>query len=226
MKYCIILVVWLLTLNSLFGQSTKCCIPFENGKDTAFWYKWSGENAEKIGLEDLTQTNDSLHFRFWTETKSVDVWTKDFKFFSGFLTLYTESIPKDVNSLSKGKFYSKKILLDDSTAKNVYLLFDSLAVFSIPPQEDIKGWENGNDGDIFLIEYSTPNTYSFKSYWTPSNYPNIKEAFVIDTLSKQLDKMLAMGNRWSKFIRSLPKGSYNAGGATVILTDITVRKKK
>jgi len=225
MKRCITLFVCLLTASTLFAQATKCCIPMENGKDTSFWYKLNKENAEKIGLKDLTRTSDSLHFRFWTETKLIDIWTEDFKTFSGFLIVYTEEEPKDFNDKTKRKFYSKKIVLDDSSAKRVYLLFDSLAVFNIPPQEDIKDWKSGLDGDIFLIEYSTSNTYSFKSYWTPSDYPNIKEAVLIDTLTQQLNKMLAMDNRWSKFLRSLPKGWYTSDGSTVTRA-ITVKKKK
>ena len=125
--------------------------------DTSLWYKWEQRDFREGGLPDLTQSKDSLHFRFSTETQAIDIWTNDFKTFNGTFMNHTTSEPCD-DCLIKGKskFYSNKYNLDTAKARMAYDLFDKLSIFDIPTQDSIKGWDQGNDGEEFLIEHSTP----------------------------------------------------------------------
>jgi len=226
MKSIFPLITFFLLTEALFAQQSKCCIPLENGKDTAFWYKWSQENIAKNGLPNLLKTIDSLHYRFRTQNQVIDIWTNDFKYFNGTVTNYTTAVPDGNQSKGEGKFYSETKMIESRTTKLIDEIFNSLGIFNVPPQSDIVGWEDGSDGGIVIIECSTPTKYSFKSYWTPSLFKNIKEAITIDSLSKTLNAMLARGYSWANFLHRLPKGCYTNDGAFLVCTDIPIKRKK
>jgi hypothetical protein len=211
-------VLFLILLSSsVFGQTKTCVIPIMGNGDTTLSYKWQQGYALQMGLADLIKSNDSLHFRFWTETQSIDIWTNDFTIFKGLLSNYTRSIIEDkikkgITTSQPGKFFSSFSTIDSATAKQVYKLFEENFIFKIPTGDSIEGWGNGLDGTELLIEHSTPTAYSFKEYWSPSAFKKIKEAVTIDELSKQLESLLKMNESWAHFIDGLPIGCYYAGG--------------
>lgn len=201
-----------------YAQTKTCEIPRYKNGEVALWYTWTQENNTKAGLPDLTQSSDTLHFRFSTETQAIDIWTKDYKSFRGTFANHTTSEPcRDCLIKGKSKYYSRKYDLDSSTAREVYELFCKLSIFSIPNQDSIKGWTSGYDGEEFLIECSTPSHYSFKEYWSPDGFKNeIKEAALIDSLANQLKSKLEMNTSFYAFIDLLPSGTYHAGSYVVI----------
>lgn len=213
-----------------FGQTKNISIPTYKSGDTSFWYKWQKEKFAKIGLVDLITLKDGMHFRLSTETQAVEIWTADFRTFYGTFANYTTTYDPDKYERKKPKpekFYSNKTELDTATSRRVYYIFMSLSIFSIPTQDSIPGWYSGNDGIEYLIEFSTPAEYSFKGYWTPSAYKDkIKEAALIDSLTNQLETTLQMQQSFSTFIDSLPFGSYNAGGISIVTTLKANKRRK
>jgi len=96
------------------------------------------------------------------------------------------------------------------------LHLQSFKVFQIQTDDSIQGWIQGKDGDEYMFEYATPHYYSFKQYWMPMAYGDIKEAVIINTIIKQLSQILNMKKCWSDFIHTLPKGSYHAGSKYLV----------
>jgi hypothetical protein len=223
-------LLFLLTVQTTFGQTKNISIPTYKNGDTSLWFKWQQEKYAKVGLPNLTNSYDSLHFRFSTETQAIDIWTADFKTFNGTFANFTTS--SDPNKYKKenppaDKFYSNKDKLDTATARQVYNIFNELSIFSIPTGDSIEGWHLGNDGDEYLIEYSTPTNYSFKEYWTPSYYKDkIIEAASIDSLAKQLETTLQMQKAFGLFLNTLPIGCYFSGSFFVTCTQKPKKKAK
>lgn len=165
MRFIIFIIALLICINSVSGQTKTCNIPTYKNGDTSFSYKFKSEISNKIGLTNLTNSTESMHFRFWTETQVIDIWTNDFIKFNGQLINFTTSIKSKKNNES---FYSEIISLNQSKTDSIYKAFDENLIFNIPDQENIPGWKSGVDGSIYFIEYSSKSEYSFKSYWTPS----------------------------------------------------------
>src|SRR5689334_17387718 len=93
-----------------FGQTKNIQIPIYRDKDTTLWYILTKKNIQKIGLQDLTTTNQRLHFRFWTERQVIDIWTTDNKTFEGKFISYTKEYDPDKYKTVKPKpeqFFSK-----------------------------------------------------------------------------------------------------------------------
>ncbi|MBL7896607.1 MAG: hypothetical protein JNK50_15025 [Bacteroidia bacterium] len=232
-----VIVTFLLFGQHYFGQTKSIFVPIHRNSssyraDTSFWYIIQNNNFLKAELPDLKKSIDSLHFRFSTDIQAVDIWTTNFQTFHGIFTNFTTSYHHDPYKLDPRPeaFFSSKSNLDEKTAKEIYNIFNSLSIFSIPTDSRILGWESGNDGIEYLIEYSTPTNYSFKEYWTPYAYKKtIKEAALIDSLVQQLETNLQLAKKFKDFINTLPEGSYYAGdhgGLNIITTDKKAKKKK
>ena len=213
MKSYIIIVIVSLYCLTTFGQIKTYDIPIENG-DTSLWFKKKQKEMKKMELSNLTISSDTLHFRFWTIIQVVDIWTKDFKTFNGVFLNHTVNTTN--NKKNPDKIYFNKTPIDTATARIIYNLFADNLIFQIPSDKKIKGWEKREDGEEFLIEYSTNTFYAFKEYWSPSVYKEIKDAVIIDKLVKKMNSILNFDKNWNKFIHSLPKGCYRTGEITQI----------
>lgn len=214
MKQLIIIFFLFFILNNFsFGQIKTFDIPIENG-DTSLWYKWKHRDIKQMDIPDLRISSDNFHFRFWTEIQIVDIWTNDFKTINGFYLNYT--IKTTNNKKNPTKIFFNKTSIDTVTARKIYnLLVDNL-IFQIPSDYKINGWNQGDDGEEFLMEYSTKTFYTFKEFWTPSAYKDIKEAIIIDDFTKKLKLILNFDENWNRFIHGLPRGCYRAGEITQI----------
>ena len=163
---------------------------------------------------------DSFHFRFSTENQAVEIWTNDYLHFHGIFLNFTKS-----QNIKPEIYYSQVNSIDTFNAKYIYNLLSKSGIFQIPTQENIHGWQNGLDGEYYIIQYSTPKIYSYKKYWSPDAFKNIKEAVIIDSVYKQIYRVLKIGERWSNFIGLLPIGCYEFGDGLVSCTKHKHKKK-
>lgn len=227
----------LLIITSLFfiktslAQNKSIDIPVYREKDTTLWFISTKENIKKIGLQDLVTTREPVHFRLWTERQTLDVWTIDNKSFAGKFVNYTKRHDPDkykTNTLKPEKFYSKVDAIDTATARQLFEFLEHLQVFQVPSHDNIKGWSSGTDGNTYLIEYSTPTQYTFKTYWTPEIQikKGIKEAAIIDSAYKYLNLKMDMNKRWSTFIDGLPIGCYHAGSFFLTCNNTNKNRRK
>ena len=202
-----------------FGQNVKVVnIPtyknYKNEIDTSLWYKWKHELAKQINLEDLQSSTDIFHFRFWTDIQAIDLWKADDSSYFGVVTNYAQRY--DDKLLRKGiykigKVYSNQVTLDSSKAKQLFNMIDKFSIVDIPPDDKISGWQQGFDGEEFLIEISTPKQYDFKTYWTPRLFADtLKEAKQIQCFIDFLYNNFKIYDYYQKL--RLPNGSYQRNG--------------
>ena len=185
---------------------------YKNGVQT-FWYKWQQKIVAEVGLSDLTKSTDSLHFRFATDTQIIDIRTNDFKKFDGVVYNFTKKYDSKNSNYDTTSVFMNKKKLKQAAAQEIYTVFKNKSIFEIPSEEKIPGWGMVLDGEIYIIEYSTPSQYSMKTYGTPDMFRHrIKEANTIYALAGQLKLDLGLRDSFQKFINHLPKGCYRAGG--------------
>jgi hypothetical protein len=224
MKYGLLLL-WATAVTTASAQSKR----LDPQSDTAFWCKLKTEVAARIGLADLTTSTDSLHFRYWMENQAVEVWTNDFVHFDGIISNHTEKVESNTKTglpAKKPKFYTDKTKLSATEARNVIDLFDQMHVFQFSSDKQVKGWEEGLDGEEFLLEYATGSTYSFKSYWTPSAQHGVPEADTLVVLNQRLRRMINLSGSWSSFLATLPRGCYTYGEMTMVCPIKKAHRKK
>jgi hypothetical protein len=173
-------IIFLLSFFISVGQNKTVSVPLDFNGDTTHWYKWIQKYTSKNGLEDLSKNTDSLHFRISTMSQAIDIWTNDYKTFRGKVTVFI----KCTNSKQLETYKTISINVDTLIARKIYNLANDNSIFTVPTDNKISGWSQGFDGIEVLIEYSTHNFYSFKQYWTPSVFKDIKEAQAIDTTQR------------------------------------------
>ena len=198
------------------GQNTKSI-----ESDTSIIYKSHQEEMKKIGLKDLTQTKDTLHFRFSSEIQAIDIWSNYYQTFHGSIANFTKEYDPDRykrKRVKPEKFYSEINNIDTSLARVIYNLFMADSIYSIPPQDSIPNWSYGFDGVIYFVEYSTPEHYSFKYYWSPGLFDAIEEAQTIFKFTENLEKLLNLERSFVEFLDILPHGSYHGTGYIIIMT--------
>jgi hypothetical protein len=200
-----LLIVLCLIAQSSFGQSKTIQI---SGNE--FWYSRTKELASVFYLKDITTFSEPFHFRFWTETQAIDIWTPNNKTYQGKIIHYASEVREDKQDTIE-RIHSHIINIDTSTARKIYQYVMQQQLFTIPTQDSIKDWGYGFDGTTYFVEYSTPSLYSFKDYWLPEIQP-LKEAKVIVNVLHFLQQTLNMDTDWDAFAKTLPQGCYNAGG--------------
>jgi hypothetical protein len=209
----------ILSVMSAHGQMEKIIsIPtFKNNKnelDTSLWFKWKYELTKQINLKNLQISTETFHFRFWTDAQALDIWTVDNKTYFGTVTNYAQRY--DNKLLRKGvykidKVFTNQISLDTTKARELFILIDTLSILSIPTDEKITGWQQGFDGEEFLIETSTPTHYNFKTYWAPRIFvDSLNEAKRIQRLVDFLYNDFKLYDYYQKL--KLPAGSYQRNG--------------
>ena len=201
-------------------------VPVRSANDTSLSYKWAQERIQEAGLADLRQSREAVHFRFYTEKQIIDIWSDDRRVFNGVLSNHTSSYTDDNTSSRRkkaqtSKSYFQNIPIDTASARQAYLLFTGGAIAAIPPQDSIPGWDPGFDGYMYYIESSTPDTYSFREYWTPSLYNDkLKEAAALCTFGNKMETLMDTERIFSLFLNRLPKGCYYSGGMYITCTHL------
>ncbi|RYE25369.1 MAG: hypothetical protein EOP45_04860 [Sphingobacteriaceae bacterium] len=201
------------------GQKKFVNIPINSVGDTSYWFKRLNKYTDDKKLFDLTKNLDSVHLRISTITEAVDVWTNDYKNFKGEVTAFVKCGKDQSQSYTT---VSKSI--DTNTAAQIFRVLNNDEILAIPTDNKIKGWGLGFDGTETLIEYSTPKHYSFKEYWSPYVFKEIKEAQLIDTTEKQVWALI----RGINFSDSLLSNgcAFETNGVKGILIKTNQKKKK
>ncbi len=202
-----------------FGQSIKKIeIPFyqnsQNGNDTTSYYKLTLDIIKQTQLPDLELSQDSFHFRYWSDIHALDIWTNDFINYFGLVTNYAKKYNPKL--LKKGKFVIEKIIsnqynLNSIVSRQIYKLVDTLKLCKIPTDSKIKGWTDGLDGEVFIFENSSKTNYALKTYWTPRVFQDtLNEAKRIQYFIDRLNDEFKIRDYYNKL--KLPIGNYQRNG--------------
>jgi len=182
--------------------------------DTSFSFTSDRATASKIHLPDLRKSTDAFHFRLWSGRQALDIWTLESKRYFGAVTSYAQRYNAALfakNNYRIDTVIFKQIALPNAKAKQIFQLIDSLAIISIPTDNQIAGWQEGLDGTEYRIETSTPSSYAYKTYWAPSLFTDtLWEARQIQTLIDKLYANFTLAD-YTKHLKLLP-GHYQHDG--------------
>jgi len=219
-----LLYILLILGTNLFGQTKDLSIPKYKNGDLTFWYKWENERFEKLKLPDLKLTKDSIYFRVSTDNQVIDIQSKDGKNFNGQVIIYTTSY--DQEQKKKSKYYSSRLTLSSDTARQIIDLFNRLNLKDIPTDSEIKDWRLGTDGKTYIFQFATRYKYSFKTYWSPDSFDNLKEAITINDFVTQIESLLTLDKKTQNFFDTLPKDNcYRFGSMSIRCIQSGKRRK-
>lgn len=208
----IVLLVLLLSVITFSGFAQKqISIPLYKNGDTVLWYKWQYELEAKLKLPHLAKDTTRFYFRFHNAGQVLDLYSHDLKTFKGTVTCYTyayELYDTKKQTQKTSALFSQQVKLDSSIARRIFQLTGTVS--TIPTDDSIKGWRQGLDGVTYMFEHSSPASYSFKSYWTPSAQDStLMEAKLIRLFVDTIYK-LVVTKAENDFFATLKPGSYTA----------------
>ncbi len=117
-------------------------------------------------------------------------------------------------------------LLNTDTAKLIRQLILSSDILNLPSDDSIKGWKQGADGITYIIESSTKNYYTFKTYWTPKAQASLQEAVQVQTFVDNLLSLVNAQATWNSFAKTIPYECFINGGPSVICKVLTRKERK
>jgi len=103
-------------------------------------------------------------------------------------------------------------------------LIKSSAILNLPTDNLIKGWKQGFDGITYIIEYSTKEHYSFKTYWTPQMQDTLREGKLVQSFVNSVFELADAKNIWRTFSKTIPYECYINGGN--IACNVLTKKEK
>ncbi|KGK28704.1 hypothetical protein [Cellulophaga sp. E6(2014)] len=195
MKQILTLIILIFLLNPTYGQKN---LDIPENKVIESFMKSLPKKIEKLKLQDLRTSEDSLNIRIWqthnvfTINQNSDSTFSDYKIF----TTNKELVFKSFNFKEN---ISQKIM-------------DSLSVETIMNLKD----ENyrGIDGSFIFLEISTGSIYKVVSYWSPSSERSNDCEAVVEILSV-INNTIDSKKLSNDFLNSLPSGSYRWGMTSV-----------
>ncbi len=189
-----------------------------NDSDTAFWFNWRiGLNSE-IGISTIDRSIEEFEFRFWDGYKVIRLWKSKEKLQSEvifFLREYNENMKSH-----KGRLYHSSLKLNEKTTIAINNLITDLEILNFPSDNKIEGWDQGLDGITYFVETSSPDNYSFKNYWTPTVYSNIKEARIFQYFVNEVNTLKPIQEGFKKFMDHQPFRRYYAGIESAMIATV------
>ena len=209
----------------VFGQTKSLTNVTNPNGDTSLWFKYQNMVINDLALFRLDTTTSTFHFRVWKTNQVLDIWQNSDSSYSSQLTSWvTERTPAKETptdrTLVDRKTFSK------NTVKNILNFVTTSEINKLPTDNLISGWKQGFDGVTYIIELSTPTTYSFKTYWTPkAQDTSLQEAKFLETFVDNIFEIANGKATWKNFEKSIPYECYNVGG-TIRCKVLTKKQKR
>ncbi len=202
----ILSILTILTIQTICGQN-KAFVG-----DTSFWFRYQGDLERKLELQNLLKPIDSNIFRYWSQGQVIEI-TENNESITAQVTYYAYHRK---NRSSRRDTIFQKFKLGEENALNAFQLIHSSGILKIPSENKIKGWGHGFDGESFRFEYSTKDTFSYKTYWCPYAFDSVPEANIIWQFIQELEDTLGLTKSGYQFQRKMPRGIYSFGGTAQI----------
>jgi len=209
---------------AVFGQTkTLSSVTNPNG-DTLLWFKYQNVVINDLALFRLDTTTSTFHFRVWKTNQVLDVWQNSDSSYAAQLTSWvTERTPPKETQTDRTLIDRKTFSKD--TVKNILNFITTSEINKLPTDNLISGWKHGFDGVTYIIEFATPTTYSFKTYWTPkAQDTSLQEAKFLEAFVDNIFEIANGKATWNNFEKSIPYECYNVGGT--IRCKILTKKQK
>jgi hypothetical protein len=210
---------------SSFGQGKIFYNTHKPAGDSTFWFKHQTAIARKLSLSVLDTSTKTEYVRIWTNKQAIDLWQEDDGEFKGILTTWTDEYTPYNEAPTNRTFIQTKKILGDSLRQLVEQVKSSKILF-LPTEDSIKGWQQGLDGIIYIIEHSKKDNYAFKTYWTPKAQDSLKEAIQVQTFVDNAFNLADAKTAWQEFSKEIPFESYYNGGPGVAIRILTEKQRK
>jgi hypothetical protein len=185
--------------------------------DTVFWAKYYKTLKADIGLEPTEEIQADFYFRFWDGDKVIELKQVDGKLI-GTSTFLVRQYRKK-KQREESRLYFKKYDLTNQTTKMIFELVTKYKIIELPTDKQIPGWNQGLDGETYIIEQADKNSYSFKNYWTPTYHQDkLKEARHLVDFLDGLNSIEELKTLDKKFFDRQPFSSWygSIGGSTIV----------
>lgn len=222
MRKTIIILIILLSKFVYSQERTIHVKTYENG-DTSFWYNWSMNLCDEIGIKKIQSFSTNSYLRLWTNRQTVDIWSDNKGEFHGKITTWTEEYTP-AGEDPTNRIFIQSDILNSNQVSNIIQLIDSSNIKLIPDQDLIKNWGYGFDGITYIIELANKTEYYFKSYWTPVAQDTLKEAVIVQNF---VDRILELSNAnliWEGFVDIIPYEYYINGGPFISFKRLTKKE--
>lgn len=186
-----------------------------------FWFNWQSEINKELGLVTIDKSNLEFEFRFWDGYKVIRLWKSDGELSSEVIYFLREYKEEKASDYNEGRLYHSSQKLNKKTTQAINNLINDFNILKIPTDNQIEGWKQGFDGVNYIIETCELNSYSFKNYWTPTSFPELKEARFMQYFVVQINSLEQIDKGFEKFMAKQPFKMYYAGiGSAIIATVI------
>ncbi|NVJ47341.1 MAG: hypothetical protein HWE07_09445 [Cytophagia bacterium] len=179
--------------------------------DTTFWFNWRAELNRELDLQTIDNSTEEYEFRFWDGYKVIRLWESEDELKSEVI-FFLREFKKRKNSYNhEGRLYYNSQQLSEKTTKTINNIIQDFNILDLPTDNKIKGWTKGLDGVTYIVESSAPSSFSFKSYWTPTSFPELKEARFLQYFVEQINSIEQISKGFEEFMAKQPFKSYYAG---------------
>ena len=202
----------------LFGQDN---FRFSSDSDTAFWYNYKNSYVRDFKLGLIEIDTSKYVFRFWSNGLTIKLQHTNNNYL-GEVTRFVEQYP----TKTKKKIFVKRNIILPEVVYKAFKLIDSVKIYELPSDKNIKGWQQGLDGITYFIECKVDNKYSFKNYWTPTSQDTLVEAKLLLYFISSLENLLDLKNSSKIFQNEIPFDSWTFPGSSTVALRIKPKVKK
>jgi hypothetical protein len=209
-----IITFLILSQGKISAQVKKSNIPFHLNSDTTSWYKQQQKLTNKLSLPDINRLNYPFYFRLWMSNDVLDIWEGADSKISARLIIWTDEHVLN-NEAPTSRIFIQPTMFNADTVLMLKNLIIASGILNIPTDDSIPGWKPGFDGVEYIFEYSTADSYSFKTYWAPKAQGALKQALQIDSFISKTRYLANIPAIFKTFVASIPYQCYGKGHAGV-----------
>jgi hypothetical protein len=214
---------------TILGQNIPENSMLSTDSDTSYWMRYQSNILRNVKQAKPFHNADNFHFRLIYQgqlvSNLIDLWQIKDSIYHLELIFYTREIVPD-GETQTNRYYSEKITFDSIKAKDLYIIYSSKQINSIPTDKKIKNWSMGFDGDEYIFETLENGNYTFKQYWTPSSQDSLLEGSLITNFIKLTSDLLEIGKLKEDFSARIPFECYNSGGPLTSCKILTKKQKR
>jgi hypothetical protein len=207
-----ILTIVLLTLAALTTVGQDKVLSADS--DTTYCGRYYRKLEREIGLDPTAKIPGDFYFRFWDGRKVIEL-RRHNNALTGAVTFFLQQFKNG----KEGRLHFKKSKLTDQTTNTIVEFVANYKITDLPSDNQIKGWDNGLDGIIFIVECADKKSYSFKKYWTPMHYQDeIAEARQFVDFADNLNDINELKTLEEEFMDRQPfsRWYYSIGGSMIV----------
>jgi hypothetical protein len=204
-----------------FGLSICICLWFlhASAQDADFfWQRQAQKRDSLIALPPVLSSTHNFLFRLDNGSRVLDCGRDSSGRIYAQLVLWAREIVPS-NEAATDRIYREVIDLPDSVANSLLNWYQTSGIRLVPTQDSILNWTSGLDGIEFLLEVLDHGRYYFRCWWTPTAFPNVPMAQVVQHFSDSA-YVLAKTTQVNQFSSRVPFYSW-ANGPGGVITKVT-----